>query len=445
MTIQKFFGSALSKNSKVLSKKSLLFGSFSLLAYSFIFSFVFSFIFSLASCSIKRKVLIPSHASHSRDRKFVKSILRAKTPPKYLYGKKKSLVVYSLPRNCCHSAKNKKFFFSKQKMPYFSKEVYYSALDVMAFDSFRLLQGKKFALFTNATGKDKERRNSLDLLYKVGIPPQLIIEPEHGLYGDLDRESTRIFYREKRYNTKVLSLYSKQKVPSRQAFRGIDTIVIDIQVLDVRCYTYITTLSYLIEIAEKLQIEILVLDRPNPYSFWAMQGSLPNKRFTSFVSSAALPFLYIMSPAEYALYMKKIKYPRLLLGIVKYSAKNSKNKNPLLAHSWLNPSPNIPSFESALVYPGLVFFEGVSYSLGRGTTRPFIYSGAPWLNSEKVIRELKALNLEGVEISEINFRPHASYYASKLNHGLQIIPISSLYDSLQVGYEYMRIVYKGPS
>jgi beta-N-acetylhexosaminidase len=107
--------------------------------------------------------------------------------------------------------------------------------------------------------------------------------------------------------------------------------------------------------------------------------------------------------------------------------------------NWINPSPNIPAYDSALVYPGVVMFEGTNISLGRGTTRPFVYSGAPWMDSASVVAELRALNMRDVRFSEVVFRPNDSIYKGIVCKGVQITAIGRSFDTLRVGYEYMRI------
>ena len=139
--------------------------------------------------------------------------------------------------------------------------------------------------------------------------------------------------------------------------------------------------------------------------------------------------------------MSDVRFHNLYLEIVTVGGYERKDVDGNLRHSWINPSPNIPSLETALVYPGMVFFfEGIKYSVGRGTTRPFVYSGAPWLNSQRTVKKLQAHGFPGTDITAIRFEPMASHYQGKLNQGVMIVPKSLRFDPLRVGYEYMRIV-----
>lgn len=316
-----------------------------------------------------------------------------------------------------------------------------TGLDALALDDFALLRNRNFALLTNSTSRDRNLKSGLELMVQANVRPALIFEPEHGLYGHLDAEVESEFSRETRYGLRVLSLYSaRRKRPEPRHLAGIDLIVVDIENLPVRCYTYVTTLTYLLESANDLGIEVLILDRPNPYGFWQAQGGFLQEEYRSFIGEAPTPFLYSMTPGEYARYMVDARFPDLRLSVLKVANYERAQVDAPLRRSWINPSPNIPGLESALVYPGMVFFEGVEFSVGRGTTRPFTYSGAPWLDSATVVAELRALNLPGVEITEVTFQPSASVYRGQTCRGVQLTPVSTRFDPLRTGYEYMRIV-----
>ncbi|MCB1307056.1 MAG: DUF1343 domain-containing protein [Leptospiraceae bacterium] len=316
----------------------------------------------------------------------------------------------------------------------------YSGLDSLSRDQFSLIRHRSFALLTNATGTDRNLAHSLDLMIESGVKPSLVFEPEHGLYGHLDEVAGDGIRRDPVRDLRILSLYSTRRKPAPEHLEGIDLIVVDIQNLPVRCYTYISTLTYLMEMAEELNIELMILDRPNPYGFWEAQGPILNQEYVSFVGTAPVPFMYSLTPGEYARYMKALRFQRMRLTVVRVAGYTRGDIDAPVRGSWINPSPNIPSLESALVYPGVVFYEGTRFSLGRGTTRPFIYSGAPWLNSTQVLAELKALNLPGVEFTEVVFTPTSSHYQGQTCRGIQINPVSARFDSLRTGYEYMRIV-----
>ena len=310
----------------------------------------------------------------------------------------------------------------------------------MIADSFALLRGRSFAVLSNNTGRDRQLSSIIEVLQEADLRPKLILEPEHGLYGHLDALGEDGLRRDKSSDIPILSLYSAIKKPPAKYLKGVQVIVVDLQNLPLRCYTYTSTLSYLMETAEELGISIMILDRPNPYGFWKSQGSYLQEGYDSFVGVAPVPFLYTLSLGEYAHYMQALRFPNLSLEIVKVSAYRKKDKEAMLRQAWVSPSPNIPSMESALIYPAMVLLEGVQYSLGRGTTRPFVYSGAPWLKQKAMLKALRALNLPGLRIGPVNFVPNASHYSGELNLGLFIVPVSLDLDPIRTGYEYMRLL-----
>lgn len=315
-----------------------------------------------------------------------------------------------------------------------------SGLDIAATTGFRILDGRRFALFTNATGRDRELNSTLDLLVSSGHRPELILEPEHGLYGADDALHTGMYRVEPDTGIRVLSLYSQIKRPGSAGLAGLDTLVIDLQNLPVRCYTYVTTLTYLLEDAEQAGLEVLILDRPHPYGIWRAAGSIVEENYLSFVATAPVPFLYSMTPGEYAVFMARHRFQSLRLRVIRVHGFVPDQMDWVLASSWINPSPNIPDLESALVYPGFVFFEGTNVSVGRGTTRPFVYTGAPWMKEKLVLEELRKLNLKGVRMGSVVYTPSASLYAGQQVRGIQFHPYSKEFDPLRTGYEYMRII-----
>ncbi|MBI3395756.1 MAG: DUF1343 domain-containing protein [Spirochaetia bacterium] len=346
------------------------------------------------------------------------------------------IVLYELPKGHWPS------IYSRTSLLAASDKRVFSGLDLMHSDAFALLRGRSFALLTNATGLDQNLERGLDLMIKSGLRPVLLLEPEHGLYGFEDRVLEDGMRQDKDTGMRVLSLYSKKRKPSAEDLAGIDVIVVDIHNLPVRCYTYVSTLTYILEAAEEQNIEVMILDRANPYGFWRAQGAFLEEPQRSFISYAPVPYIYSQTPGEYALYMAVTRLRKLRVSVVLAAGYERSDDASQAAYTWVNPSPNIPSFEAALAYPALVFFEAANYSVGRGTTRPFVYSGAPWLKAADVIKELRALGLPGVNIGEVTFTPSASEYRGQVCHGVQIIPVSRDFDPIQTGYEYIRIVMK---
>ncbi len=224
--------------------------------------------------------------------------------------------------------------------------------------------------------------------------------------------------------------------------KNLDTILIDIQNLPVRCYTYISTLTYILEVANLLQKEVIILDRPHPYGIWKPMGHMLQEEYKSFVGEAPVPFLYVLTPGEYSIYMSLYKFKNLKLKIIRMENFSPQSVDWTLSNTWINPSPNIPDLESSLLYTGFVFFEGTNISVGRGTTKPFIYIGAPWLKNDLVLKELKSLNIKGIKMGLVEFKPTYSIYQNQLCKGVQFYITSLELDPIQLGYELMKIIKK---
>ena len=335
------------------------------------------------------------------------------------------------------------FTGAAREMLYFLRRSRHPAvgLDQLAAANFSLLRGRNFALLVNNTSRLANKDHIVSVLMKHKLPPKIIMEPEHGLYGALEQEGPDRIRKEPRFGLRVLNLHGKNTVrPRKQHLKGVDLIVVDLENLPVRCYTYVSTLTYVLEAAAEQNLEVLILDRANPYGAWRAQGDFPKEGYRSFVAEANVPFLYSMSLGEYAIFLARTRLTTLRLSIVRVRDYSRDDLSSALARVWINPSPNIPSPEVALVYPGMVFFEGANVSLGRGTTRPFVFSGAPWMRAHAVVRELRRLDLEGVRFAAVTFQPTGSLYAGVFCEGVQIAPLSHRFDPLRTGYEYMRIV-----
>lgn len=318
----------------------------------------------------------------------------------------------------------------------------YSGLDISEMVVFRYLKNISFGLLTNLTGVNHQLKSILEILYENNMPPRVIFEPEHGIFGTDDFLSSEVVRFHKKYNIPIVSLYSKIKKPPLEYFNQIDTIVIDIQNLPVRSYTYVSTLTYILETADILQKEVIILDRPHPYGAWNSAGHFLEEGYESFVGEAPVPFLYGLTPGEYSIFMSVFKFKNLKLKVIRMENFDPKNVSWTLANTWINPSPNIPNLESAIMYAGLVFLEGTNLSIGRGTTKPFIYTGSPWLDNETILNEMRKLNLKGVKFGLIEFYPTFSIYKNQKCKGIQIYPVSLEIDPIQVGYEYLRIIKK---
>ncbi len=242
---------------------------------------------------------------------------------------------------------------------------------------YHLIKNKKIALVANQSSIIKNT-HLLDTLISLNLNVVKVFTPEHGFRGQSDAGELI----ESKYDLKtkipLISLYGKNKKPSKQQLKDIDIIIFDIQDVGARFYTYISTLHYILESASENNKEIIILDRPNPNGHY-IDGPVLDTNYKSFVGMHPIPIVHGMTIGEYAKMIIGEKWisKNCNLTIIKMKNYNHKMKYDLP----VNPSPNLKSLKAVNLYPSLCLFEGTSISVGRGTTTPFQHFGAPYLNS----------------------------------------------------------------
>jgi len=238
---------------------------------------------------------------------------------------------------------------------------------------------------------------------------KIIFTPEHGFLGDY-QAGEKVEYLDDGYNIPVISLYGKNLSPNDKYMEGLDAIIFDIQDIGSRYYTYVSTMTYMMEACSDNDILFYVLDRPNPLS-GKVEGPVLDSDFTSFVGMHSIPIRHGMTIGEMAYTINENNWlqnnKKVDLHIVKMSGwDRSMYFNDTNIH-WISPSPNIPDIDSAILYNGICLFEATNISEGRGTDFPFQIIGSPWFNSDKIIKILQNKNLDGVEFSNVSFVPRS--------------------------------------
>ena len=283
-----------------------------------------------------------------------------------------------------------------------------NGLDVLIEDYPDILKDKKIGLVTNHTGITKNMENN----YKVfqmnpDIALKKIFAPEHGFFGEASA-GAKVNYKNKNFKeVEIVSLYGKNRKPTKNMLKGLDLIIYDIQDIGSRFYTYISTLGMVIEAAAEQDIEIMILDRPNPISGKIIEGAILDTSFKSFVGYYPIPIRYGLTVGELTYMAINESWLSPLpkkITIVKMDGWERSMFFDETHLPWIPPSPNIPNLETAIVYPGMCLFEATNLSEGRGTQKPFLQIGAPWIKKD-LINRLKALNLEGVNINFTKFSP----------------------------------------
>lgn len=272
-----------------------------------------------------------------------------------------------------------------------------------------LLKGKKIGLVTNHTAVFKNGTHLADSLFSIAPYAHLtaLFGPEHGIRGDASAGETVDNTVDAKTGVPVFSLYGTHKKPTQEMLKDVDLLIFDIQDVGARFYTYISTLYYTVEAAADYKIPVIVLDRPNPIAFMGSFGPVRDANLSSFVGIAPIPIAHGMSIGELAKYyageLLRDKDPDLIVIEMKnynYSATLSQTTK-----NFIKPSPNIMAPETILMYPGTCLFEGTNLSEGRGTYFPFLLFGAPFLDNEKLLKELEKYNYPDISFEAVTFTP----------------------------------------
>ncbi len=251
--------------------------------------------------------------------------------------------------------------------------------------------------------------------------------PQHGIRSDVqDNMIESDHFEHPHYKIPVYSLYSETRIPTDEMLREIDSLIIDLQDVGTRVYTYISTLGLLMEKCADKDITLFVLDRPNPVGGKAIEGNVLDKDFKSFVGQYEIPMRHGLTFGEFAYYVQKYHCPNTKLEVVKLKNWKREMLFDETGLTWVNPSPNLPTSIGSLTYPGTVLYEGTTLSEGRGTTRPLEIIGHPNLNAyqfcSKMNKALDKLGLNSQVIRPIEFLPTFQKHAGVICGGFQIHP-----------------------
>jgi len=273
-----------------------------------------------------------------------------------------------------------------------------------------LLKGKNIGLVTNHTGLLSSGIHLADTLAKHNdFRLAALFGPEHGIRGDAAAGDDIAAGTDPRTGIPVYSLYGDTNKPTQQMLKGIDLLIFDIQDVGVRFYTYISTLYYVLQAGAESDIPVIVLDRPNPINGIYVDGPVRDEKHASFVGIVPIPIAHGLTIGELAeMYSgegwlnteKKVK-----LTVIKMTGWKRDSYPDDYNLEWIKPSPNIPSLETALIYPGTCLIEGVNVSEGRGTREPFLKIGAPFIKPAELINELKEHSSASVQLVATEFTP----------------------------------------
>jgi len=297
----------------------------------------------------------------------------------------------------------------------------WTGLDRLVQERFAVLAGRRIGLLTNQTGVNARGRRGIDLLASApGVQLRALFSPEHGLGGKLDEPVPN--GKDEATGLTVWSLYGPTRRPSPAMLAGIDTVVVDLQDVGVRYYTYLTTLVYVLETAARLGLRVVVLDRPDPITGDSIEGPLMDPDLRSFTAPHPIPVRPGLTIGEFARLVAGERGIPVELTVVPLTGWSRTRWFDQLGLPWVNPSPNIRSPRQALLYAGVGLLESTNLSVGRGTESPFELVGAAWVDDPGGVADrANALGFPGIRFEPARFTPASSEYAGQTIGGVRLV------------------------
>ncbi len=294
-------------------------------------------------------------------------------------------------------------------------------LENLISDPPSYLKGKKLGLLCNPASVDDQFCHASKLIHH-NFPGLLtaLFSPQHGFYAEKqDNMIESDHFIEPKFNLPVYSLYGETRIPTQKMFENIDVLLVDIQDVGTRVYTFIYTVSYCLEIAAKLGKQVVILDRPNPIGGLKIEGNTLDSHYTSFVGRFPIPMRHGLTMAEICQLFNEEFNIGCDLKIIPMTGWKRSMQWHQTGRAWLPPSPNLPTALSCMVYPGQVIFEGTNISEGRGTTLPFEQFGAPFLDTQ-IIKDQATEYLTGAHLRQVGFEPTSGKCSGQACKGFHI-------------------------
>jgi uncharacterized protein YbbC (DUF1343 family) len=297
-----------------------------------------------------------------------------------------------------------------------------TGLEVLLSKFPQELKGKRIGILCHAPSITRDYEHISEVFFsREDCRLTALFGPQHGVHGQTQDnmiEWTSTLHPE--FGIPLFSLYGEHRKPGPEMLRNIDTLIIDIQDVGTRIYTYVWTMKLCIEACSEAGIPIWILDRPNPASVIDFDGPVLKDEYFTFVGGAAIPLCHRMTSGEIALWLKEKYYPGSDLHIVWMEGWHRRMQYHETGLPWVIPSPNMPTASTTIVYPGTVLIEALNMSEGRGTTIPFELFGAPFINSAKLKKNLQGRNLPGCAFRVHDFIPTFHKFSGQTCHGLQL-------------------------
>jgi uncharacterized protein YbbC (DUF1343 family) len=301
-----------------------------------------------------------------------------------------------------------------------------------------LIDGRRIALVSNPASVDARLVHASDRLFGIGDwTLTALFGPQHGFRSDLQENMIESPHgRDAKRRLPVYSLYSETREPTAEMLDGVEVIVVDLQDVGTRIYTYIYTLANCLRAARAHGMRVVVCDRPNPIGGEAIEGASLDPAYASFVGQFPIPMRHGLTIGEAARLFNEHFGLNAALDVIPMEGWRRGMYFDETGLPWVLPSPNIPTLDTAIVYPGAVLFEGTLLSEGRGTTKPFELVGAPWIDGDRFADAMNARGLPGVRFRPVFFEPTFHKHAKTSCGGCQIhVTDRAVFEPYRTGVE----------
>lgn len=294
-------------------------------------------------------------------------------------------------------------------------------LDVFLNQNSDICKGKRIGLITNLTGLNKQLESTIDLFFEhPDIYLTALYAPEHGIRGDAREGESVDSSIDEVTGLPVYSLYGETRKPTESMLEDVDILVLDLQDIGSRYYTYIYTMAYVMDACRELNKELIVLDRPNPISGDKREGNLVDKKYSSFIGLLPIPNRHGLTIGELALLYKHEYGYDCELTVIPMEGWTRSMHYEETDFFWVPPSPNTTSIDMCILYSGTCLIEGTNLSEGRGTTQPFEVIGAPFIDNRVLAEQFNSHQLKGVIARPVSFKPTYQKHKDELCYGVQL-------------------------
>ncbi|MBI5080538.1 MAG: DUF1343 domain-containing protein [Chloroflexi bacterium] len=293
-----------------------------------------------------------------------------------------------------------------------------TGLEILISEKLSHVKNKRVGLVSHSAAILPDLTDSLEALMHTGVNITALFGPEHGYQGAAADAAAVGNSLEARFGLPIFSLYGNIREPNAEMLQNVDVLIVDLQDIGTRFYTFITTMVNVLRGAAKNQKEVVVLDRPNPINGVTIEGPMVKAGYESFIGIGGLPVRHGLTIGELALFMNE--EIGAALTVIEMDGWKRAMWFDGTGLPWAATSPAMPHLATMTLFPGMCLFEGTNLSEGRGTSLPFEICGAPWLNKYELAQTLNDLNINGARFRPIRFMPVAHRFANEECEGVQV-------------------------